>query len=561
MKPRAIRRTPFLALAALVLPLGCDVAVTFVGANLTAVPGDAGADAGPDGDAGMGDADGATVCTAGATQPCYDGPVGTQGQGICQAGMQTCAVDGMSWGACAGQVLPQVENCATPQDEDCDGLAPACQGALLWAERFGDGAPQLGQRVAVDNAGNILIVGRTSGAVDLGGGPILPNSLFMAKLDADGHHVWSKGFQNSAGTCRSVAVDSSGNVFATGFFYDSIDFGGGPFSAAGNGVPAMFVVKLDGNGNHLWSKPYGESSYPPTPGDTGYGPSLAVDSAGDVLLSGFFFSAVDLGGGSLPSAGGSDLFLAKLSGLDGGHVWSQRFGDGGDQYSVRVAVDGMDNVVVAGGFAGAMDFGGGSLPSAGTSDMFVAKLGPGGNYLWSTRWGSAGATIGAEDLAIGGGGEVLVTGFLAGSVAVGSATLKSKGARDVFAAKLDMDGNYSWSQSFGASGGTAVHTTLAVDGGGNVVLTGGVNGFADFGAGQIGGAGGEDAFVAKVGPGGGYAWAKSFGDMQSQYGSGIATDAAGNLLVVGSLSGSANFGSGLLTSAGGADIFVAKFSQ
>ena len=64
---------------------------------------------------------GGCACEAGATQPCYAGPEGTAGVGICAAGVQTCVADGSGWGTCDGQTLPNVEL--------CDGLDNDCNGA------------------------------------------------------------------------------------------------------------------------------------------------------------------------------------------------------------------------------------------------------------------------------------------------------------------------------------------------------------------------------------------------------------------------------------------------
>ena len=71
------------------------------------------------------DCDGQTnegcVCTPGALDYCYTGPAGTLGVGQCTAGLRMCNADGSAWGACAGQVLPATESCATAADDDCDG--------------------------------------------------------------------------------------------------------------------------------------------------------------------------------------------------------------------------------------------------------------------------------------------------------------------------------------------------------------------------------------------------------------------------------------------------------
>jgi hypothetical protein len=66
--------------------------------------------------------DGACLCQPGAQQACYQGAPGTQGVGLCKAGVQTCAADGTSWGACIGQVLPVAEICSNNVDEDCNGV-------------------------------------------------------------------------------------------------------------------------------------------------------------------------------------------------------------------------------------------------------------------------------------------------------------------------------------------------------------------------------------------------------------------------------------------------------
>ncbi|WP_249039713.1 Kelch repeat-containing protein, partial [Archangium gephyra] len=69
------------------------------------------------------------VCVPHSSQGCYSGPEGTQGVGQCHAGTQQCNASGTGWGACTGEVTPQVESCANATDDDCNGHindAPAC---------------------------------------------------------------------------------------------------------------------------------------------------------------------------------------------------------------------------------------------------------------------------------------------------------------------------------------------------------------------------------------------------------------------------------------------------
>jgi hypothetical protein len=91
------------------------------------------------------------------------------------------------------------------------------------------------------------------------------------------------------------------------------------------------------------------------------------------MITGNFLGSVDFGGGPFLSAGGMDIFLAKFDG-NGTHLWSQRFGHFNDQSGQSVAFDASWNVITTGYFQGIVDFGGDTLTSAGSSDIFLAKF-------------------------------------------------------------------------------------------------------------------------------------------------------------------------------------------
>lgn len=107
--------------------------------------------------------------------------------------------------------------------------------------------------------------------------------------------------------------------------------------------------------------------------ETGARASVAVDSAGNLLLAGPLFGSADFGGGPLTSRGKTDVYLVKL-GASGGHVFSKLFGDVQTQVGLDVAAGSGASVLIAGRFYGAINFGQGVLSSAGQGDAFVAKL-------------------------------------------------------------------------------------------------------------------------------------------------------------------------------------------
>ncbi|MBT9559971.1 MAG: hypothetical protein IV100_28330 [Myxococcales bacterium] len=66
---------------------------------------------------------GGCVCVPGAEEACYEGPDGTDGVGVCKAGLRECNASGTAFGDCVGMIMPSVETCETPLDDDCDGAA------------------------------------------------------------------------------------------------------------------------------------------------------------------------------------------------------------------------------------------------------------------------------------------------------------------------------------------------------------------------------------------------------------------------------------------------------
>jgi hypothetical protein len=287
--------------------------------------------------------------------------------------------------------------------------------------------------------------------------------------------------------------------------------------------------------------------------------SVAIDVSGNVIVTGYFDGTVDFGGGLLTSTG-SDIFAAKF-GSDGAHLWSKRFGDSSIQIAHAVAVDASGNVIVTGSFHGVIDFGGGPLTSIGNWDIFIVRLGPDGTHIWSKRFGDDawGGYKGAA-VAIDALEAVIVTGSLCGAVDFGGGPLTGAGNGDIFVAKFASDGAHLWSKAFGDGSGANIGA-VAVDAMGNVIVTGCFDGTADFGGGALTSAGGNDIFVVEFGSDGTHLWSKRFGDTSGQYACGAAVDPSGNAFVSGTFLGSVDFGGGVLTSSGNSDVFVTKFGS
>lgn len=288
-----------------------------------------------------------------------------------------------------------------------------------WAKTFEGTADRYLVSLARVSGGGVVAMGFFEGTINLGGEALSSQgsfagtepawSIFVARFDDGGGHVWSKRYGGpGVAKPQAVAVDAKGNVFIAGGFTNTISFGSTTLTSAG-GTDA-FIAALDDKGVAKWAYRYGDAGEQ-------IANAVAVDSRGDVSFAGALAGAADFGGGALTSKGEDDVFVAKLS-ANGVYQWGQRFGEGGPQRAFGLAVDGGGNLVLSGTFAGALDFGGGALPNRGGRDVFVAKLGPKGEHRFSGSFGEGSDQL-ARAVAASEDGRIAIAGEFAGTVDFG----------------------------------------------------------------------------------------------------------------------------------------------
>ena len=240
---------------------------------------------------------------------------------------------------------------------------------------------------------------------------------------------------------------------------------------------------------------------------------------------------------TLPIIGGSSVSAAALPAAGhsiGGQAapdlmtltWNTFLGSSDLDQAFDIAVDGSGNTYV-GGFSYA---GWGAPVRAHTTDAadaFVAKLDPKGRLLWNTFLGGEGPDI-AGGIAVDGSGNVYAGGFSFDTW--GAPVHAYSEGFDAYVAKLDSNGRLVWNTFMGGSG-TDVGVGLAVDGSGNLY----VSGLSQDTWGAPVGAytGDSDAYVAKLDSSGALLWNTFLGGSLYDQAGGIAVDGSGNALVVG----------------------------
>ncbi len=289
--------------------------------------------------------------------------------------------------------------------------------------------------LAVDMNNNaVLITGVFNGAVDFGGGTLTSVSgqdLFLTRLSADGSHVWSKRVGGAGATTgNGIVVDASGNAFLTGCFARSVDFGLGLVTA--RGASDMFIAKYSAGGANLWMKSFGTNA-PITASSVGN--ALALDRSGNVVVTGTYQAAMSVGGQALAYSGYNDIFLAKYSGSNGSHLWSRAFGGANMDMANSVAVDSTGNITVTGQMGSRLDFGEGALSGvSGSINIYMANFATDGTPRWSQSMGVGLGNV--RSAAANSAGHWFLTGCFTGSAKFSCGTLTSAGGSDIFLAEF-----------------------------------------------------------------------------------------------------------------------------
>ena len=346
------------------------------------------------------------------------------------------------------------------------------------------------RNVVVDDAGNAYLIG--SAYQD---GTHL--DVLVAKFDAVGDPLWTR-YITADNHCYAtgIALDSSHDVWVTGWT-DATDFPVvNAMDASLTGFRDAFLMKLDTDDGTILVSTYLGGDYSET------AESIALNAADEIYLAGStgstdFPTTADAyqPGPSFPQYFYKDAFVAKFSAAGDSILYATYFGGTQDDRAVSIALDEMDNIVIAGSTA-ADDFPLVDPLQSAVDDLFVSKLSADGSTLLFSTY------FGGEDLdylgqmVLDGSGDLYMTGTTRSEgfpTTPGAFEETFVGAingcevpfgqdyncEDIFVTKLSTDGGgLIWSTYLG---GTAVEKGrgLAVDGAGRVYVTG-YTGSADF---------------------------------------------------------------------------------
>jgi len=332
-----------------------------------------------------------------------------------------------------------------------------------------------GSAVATDKSGNAYIAKSYLSQISFGPDTLFgvpTDNMYFVKYNSAGAIQWAitsmQGY-NAQTIATYLTTDTSGNVFITGSFNDTLIFGS---NVLYTGSTNSFIVKFDGNGNVIWSAQSAN-------GGTAFANSVATDEKGNSYVTGYFIGQAYFGPYTLSNTGAEfEVFVVKYD-INGNVVWAKQsncsFSTSYAQGNSIVA-DKSGNTYITGYFRNNISFGTDSLScysisATNNSDIFLAKFDSSGNVKWAKQADYTSIYNTGEGCAvtIDASGNPYITGYFKDTIIFGTNTLIAQDS-DMFLAKFDTSGTVSWAEQ--TTEGSWIGYSLASDANNNIYLGG-----------------------------------------------------------------------------------------
>jgi len=437
-------------------------------------------------------------------------------------------------------------------------------GITQWAQSPSASKGSQFSAVATGSDGSIYTAGTvySQGSYNFGSGVTLtastPSALLLVKYNASGVAQWAQSLATSANVSwfKSVAVDSSGNVYAAGYIKGTSLFtiGNGVTVQGASGNFNPVIVKYSSSGTVLWARSVA----------TGAAESVfsgvAVDREGNAYAAGFITTGVTYQYGTGVTARGNDsatrcVVLVKYNSA-GTALWARTTSSGMSGRLYSVAVDDSGNVYAGGSIAGNdyYNFGNNlilSLDYSGTYGLLV-KYDTNGLAQWVRATTPNPSSSEFQAVRTDPAGNVYAAGYTAGSGTFGFGdgvtVAGTSTANNVVLVKYNPAGVAQWAQTTTLGSSASFFDALTVDGLGNAYALGYTVGTEVHGFGAVAGSGaatGSNFILVKYGPTGTAQWFRSTTSGQAWTdASGVAAEASGGIVATVSLGENVSMGLG-----------------
>ena len=317
-----------------------------------------------------------------------------------------------------------------------------------WVEQFGTMQSETVDAMQTDGAGNIYLSGKFKDSFDWGANSLQSigkDDVYLTKLDAQGNVVWAKkGGSEESDESIALALDAAANIYQTGHYWFEADFDAIHLEST-PGSRAIYLMKYDNSGNVLWGKSINGTAAKTVS-------SLATDSAGNIYLSGSFKGELILDGLSITASDQGDIFVAKFNAA-GQLDWAKQVAASFSIKAHTIAVAQNDDVLVAGQFIGEINFAGDQFVNiTGDNDVFLLKYSNTGTPIWARKAGGVHEDD-CSQIQSDASGNIYLTGTFVGVMELSpTVQIQTQGFNNNFyLLKYDPNGNILWARSLGGT--------------------------------------------------------------------------------------------------------------
>ncbi len=296
-----------------------------------------------------------------------------------------------------------------------------------------------------------------------------------------------------------------------------------------------------------------------------HGTGIALDSEGNVYVSGYYFSsALSVQGYTLFNSGSADIFFVKFN-SQGELQWAKTFGSYGIDYSDGLCTDSENNIYISGYYdSSELSIDDTIIGNQGDFDIFIAKYNGSGELQWVKAFGGEGEDI-PRDFSVDPEGNIVFTGqFDSPEIHFDDFTLHCPNFLDeVLVAKISPAGDILWAKRAKGDNADRGHR-ISTDNQGNVIVVGGFGSSSlTFGPYTIYNTGSWDVFTVKLNSQGEVLWLNGSEGYGADYGFGVDVDEDGSIYTSGYFnSEEITFGGQTISNHGwDFDIYVTKYGS
>lgn len=399
--------------------------------------------------------------------------------------------------------------------------------------------------------------------------------FFVQKLDQNGDFLWCKSLGGTGDDAGRVINDYGTSVIISGTFSESMDFdpGTGVEARTSNGGTDIFILALDSNGDFLWVETFGG------PNNESMG-GQELNSSDNMIITGGYDAnmLIDVNGTPINFIGEGmmDVFFLQMNLTTGNIDWVKSIGSTNYDAGSGVVVKSNNNFIITGRYRNIMDIDptgtNFSLSSDGGNSVFLIEYDEQGEFINGFTFDSN-SDMEAYAIELDDNENIFLGGYFKATVdfdvKAGVTDVTTNGAQDCYVVKLTPTKDLVWAKTFGGTGVDQVFG-LQVASNGDVYTVGRFNNVVDFdpGAGttnETAAGSSWDVFIHTLNASGDFQMVHTIGDSGTDLAKCIDINPAGDIYIVGTFAGTADFnpGSGTteLTADGTSDGFLIKYSD